>query len=133
MSDQHGIDRQVSDFLASHIDSVLELELLLLLRAKRERPWTAAELAAELKIDPAWAGGQLEKLAGRGILERGEGAVACCRYAPRSPELDAAVAAVAETYATHRVSVIGLIFSKPTSNLKSFADAFRIKQPSGGS
>jgi hypothetical protein len=126
LSEQHGIDRQVSDFLAAHIDSVLELELLLLLRARRERAWTAAELASELKIDPTWAAGQLEKLAGRGILGRAEPA-GCCRYEPKTPEVEAAVAAVADAYATHRVSVIGLIFSKPTSNLKSFADAFRIR------
>jgi hypothetical protein len=98
-----------------------------------------------LKIDAAWAGGQLEKLASRGILEPaskcdGEPADSVARgsvaggagggfcYAPRSPELDASVAAVADAYAVRRVSVIGLIFSKPTSNLKSFADAFRIRK-----
>ena len=35
---------------------------------------------------------------------------------------------MATAYASHRVSIIGLIFSKPTSNLKTFADAFRIRK-----
>lgn len=123
-----GIAQEVSLFLADHIDSVLELELLLLLRSESARTWTAAELANELKIDPAFAAAQLEKFHHRKFLARTDQADGAYRYAPASPELDAAVASVAATYATHRVSMIALIFSKPTSTLKSFADAFRIRK-----
>ena len=119
---------EVRGFLGDHIDSVLELELLLLLRAEPARGWTGGELAKELKIDPAFAAGQLDKFHAGGLLARTDAAEPAYRYAPQSPPLDAAVASVAAAYASHRVTIIGLIFSKPTSNLKSFADAFRIRK-----
>lgn len=119
---------EVATFLADHIDSVLELELLLALRADGARGWTASELAKELKIDAAWAAEQMAKFHARGLLARTDQPEAAYRYAPQSPQLDATVASVAAAYATHRVSIIGLIFSKPTSTLKSFADAFRIRK-----
>ena len=126
---ENGINPKVRSFLADHIDSVLELELLLLLRSHAQQSWTPAALAGELKIDPSWASEQLEKFALRDLLSRGgDGPQREYRYAPTSPQLDADVAAVADAYATHRVTIIGLIFSKPTSTLKSFADAFRIRK-----
>jgi DNA-binding MarR family transcriptional regulator len=125
---ENGIKQEVRTFLADHIDSVLELELLLLLRAHAQPSWTGAELAGELKIDRSWAAEQLAKFATRGILSRSDDADPRYRYAPATPALDAIVAAVADAYASHRVTMIGLIFSKPTSTLKSFADAFRIRK-----
>jgi hypothetical protein len=127
-----GIGADVRGFLADHIDSVLELELLLLLRARRERSWSAAELSHELKIDRTWAAGQLAQLAGRRLLSRDDAtnpADPRYAYAPPTPAVDATVTAVADAYASHRVTVIGLIFSKPApSTLKTFADAFRIRK-----
>jgi len=126
-----GVSAEVSNFLADHIETVLELELLLVLRADRARAWTNTDLATQLRIDAAFAAAQLEKFYDRRLLsaERGtDRPVPAYRYAPASDELDAAVAAVAAAYASHRVTIIGLIFSKPTSNLKTFADAFRIRK-----
>ena len=131
MAETSGVSAEVSNFLADHIESVLELELLLVLRGDAARTWTATDLATQLRIDPAFAAAQLEKFYDRRLLsaERGtDRPDPTYRYAPSSAELDAAVAAVAAAYATHRVTVIGLIFSKPTSNLRTFADAFRIRK-----
>jgi hypothetical protein len=131
VADTSGVSAEVSNFLADHIESVLELELLLVLRADAARAWTATDLATQLKIDPAFATAQLEKFYDRRLLsaERGtDRPEPAYRYAPAPAELDAAVAAVAAAYASHRVTIIGLIFSKPTSNLKTFADAFRIRK-----
>lgn len=127
MSD-HGVPPEVSDFLRDHISSVLELELLLLLRGAPARTWTGAELAREMKIDASWAGEQLARFTARGILVRTGAAGAQYRYAPHPGPLDETIATVADVYASHRVTIIGLIFSKPTSTLKSFADAFRIRK-----
>lgn len=128
-----GISTRVQNFLADHIESVLDLEVLLLLRDRPDRSWTAAELAQDLRIDPGWAGSQLAKLASSNILKRDSADSGQYRYAPASPGMDAVIADVANAYASHRVTMIGLIFSRPTSTLKSFADAFRIrKEPDHG-
>jgi hypothetical protein len=131
LSDPAGVSQEVLAFLADHIESVMELELLLLLRSDPARLWTPATLAHELKIDPVFAAAQLDKFYAHRLLAgeaRTDEPGAAYRYAPASGELDATVAAVAAAYASHRVSMIGLIFSKPTSTLKTFADAFRIRK-----
>lgn len=125
---ENGISQEVKSFLVDHIDSVMELELLLLVRAHPDREWKAADLAKELKIDPVWAGDQLAKFAARGMLSRSDGAEPQYRYAPQAPEIEATIADVAHAYVSHRVSIISLIFSKPVSTLKTFADAFRLRK-----
>jgi len=125
---ENGIPQSVIAFLAEEIDSVLELEVLLLLRESAPQQLCAQDLANTLKIDATWAKQQMEKFATRGILTRVAGAEPCFTYLPSTPGRDAIIKLVADAYATHRVRVVSLIFSKPTSNLKSFADAFRIRR-----
>lgn len=123
-----GIPQDVRAFVTDHIDSVLQLELLLLLQKKRDRDFDAAEVVEELRIDATWASAQLEDFCARGILACVEGTPRRYRYAPKSPEMDAAITRLDQTYTDRRVSVISLIFSKPTDKLKSFSDAFRVRK-----
>jgi hypothetical protein len=67
-------------------------------------------------------------MAAGGLAAAAEGTPAQFRYAPRTPDLAGAVEELAQAYADRRVSVIGLIFAKPTDKLRSFADAFRIRK-----
>src|SRR6185369_6059203 len=62
------IPEHVRAFLSLHIDSVVQLELLLYLYKTRGQRWDANALAKELRIDPAWTRGQLEHLCGRKLL-----------------------------------------------------------------
>jgi hypothetical protein len=126
--DDEGIPQEVRAFIADQIDSVLQLELLLLLHKKRDRDFGAAEVVAELRIDPTWAAAQLEDFCARGILTCAEAPSRRYRYAPKSPEIDGAITKLDQTYTDRRVSVISLIFSKPTDKLRSFADAFRVRK-----
>jgi hypothetical protein len=127
---EDAIPDEVKAFIAAHIESVLQLEVLLLLHAQAPRPWTAAELAQELRIDAAWVAGQLASLADAGVLAAtaAGGNAPQYRYEPRAAELDRAVAGLAREYAARRVTVIGLIFSKPVDKIRSFADAFRLRK-----
>ena len=120
------IPPEVRAFLARHIESVLQLEVLLLLRAHADHVWTADAVSREFRIDPTWTAEQLANLAAHGILGREESAG--YRYAPATAEMEGAVSATADAYATHRVTLIGLIFSKPPSPIRSFADAFRLRK-----
>lgn len=128
VEDDGGIPQEVRAFIVDHIDSVLQLELLLLLHKKRDQEFGAAEVVAELRIDSAWAVTQLDDFCARGILKCAEGPPRRYRYAPKSPELDAAITRLDQAYSNRRVSVISLIFSKPTDKLRSFADAFRVRK-----
>jgi len=118
----------VRSFIAQHLDSVLEVEILLLLYQTRPRHWSAEEVVERLRIDPAWAVGQLGRLCDHGLLRCEPGPPPTFAYAPASAESDAAVAALDRAYADRRVSVIELIFAKPLDKIRSFADAFRIRK-----
>lgn len=109
----------------------MQLEVLLLLAAAAEagKVWTAKDLAQQLRIDEAWVDGQLRAMGTRGLVRVTDGGPAAeFLYEPRTPELRDTVAELALAYADRRVTVIGLIFSKPVDKLRSFADAFRIRK-----
>lgn len=113
-------------FLQGNIDSVEQLEALLLLRRGSERGWTADEVAQALYGQRSPMLHLLAALAGRGLLRELEPAT--FRYAPRSAALHDVVGRVAETYRDRRVAVISLIASKPIQNVRAFSDAFRIRR-----
>ena len=127
-----GIPARVKQFITEHVDSVMQLELLLMLAGPEARPWTAAELAQQLRVDAGWVDTTLRALAAGGLVAVTDGAAAPAgaqfRYAPRTPDLAAAVNELGAAYADRRVTVIGLIFAKPTDKLRSFADAFRLRK-----
>jgi hypothetical protein len=50
------------------------------------------------------------------------------RYEPRTDELSQTINELAMAYHNRRVTVIGLIFSKPLDKIRSFADAFRFRK-----
>ena len=118
----------VKEFIADHINSVEQLEVLLLLHRRREATWGAAEVGRELRIDQSWAAAQLEDLSTRGLLARTQAAAPLYQYGPATPALEQAVGALAATYAERRVTVISLIFAKPNDNIRTFADAFRFRK-----
>src|SRR5688500_11003788 len=118
------IPNEAQDLIARHIHSVAQLELLLYLRTLGDVPVTAQDVGREQKIGPDMASDLLTDLAGRGFLEEiEEGFV----YRPKSA-LARPVDVLAGAYGTYRVTIINLIFSKPSEGVQSFADAFRVRR-----
>jgi hypothetical protein len=120
-----GVPAPVRRFIASHIVSVAQLEVLLLLRAAADKEWTADEVARALVTQRDAAEGWLENLRERGLARQEGGRY---RYAPANRELDRTIDSLAESYANYRVAVISLIFARPSERITSFADAFRIRR-----
>jgi hypothetical protein len=123
---ESGVPAPVRRFIAGHIESVGQLEVLLLLRAASDKQWTTDEVARAVVTQPASAAGWLEQLRADGLLEKtGER----YRYSPPGADVERAVDELAESYATYRVAVIGLIFSKPSEQVRDFPEAFRLRRP----
>jgi hypothetical protein len=120
-----GVPAPVRRFIASHIVSVAQLDVLLLLRAAADKEWTPDEVARALVTQRDAATGWLEDLAERRLARDKGGRY---EYAPADRELEESVDALAESYASYRVAVIGLIFSRPNERITGFADAFRIRR-----
>jgi hypothetical protein len=123
-----GIPSDVRKLIADHIDSVLQLEILLLLHTHPQKDWCVTEVATQLRVDVAFVQEQLASLCARGILMCTEGEKMIYRYGPRDAELHRAIEGLQSAYADRRVSVISLIFAKPLDKLRSFADAFRLRK-----
>jgi hypothetical protein len=118
----------VCRFIADHIDSVEQLEILLLLYQHPERSWTTESVARELRISALSAGDRLKDMARSSLLSKVQGGEGEYRYAPDNQQLAEAVAGLATAYSERRVTVINLIFSKPIDKIRTFADAFRLRR-----
>jgi hypothetical protein len=135
-------------FIAAHINSIEELEVLILLRATEQREWSAAQVSRELGASEPWIQERLADLASRGFLVvREADAALLYRYAPEAQETRARVEELAVTYKQRRLSVINLVYARPESvrsenvrpesarsesDVASFANAFRITRKKGG-
>ena len=115
----------VREFLLDHIDSIPELEALLLARMERGTRWQAATLAARLHVDVRTATAVLDALERRGLLMRGEAGFS---YGPRTPELEAAVEALTDAHRRFLIPVTSVIHSKVRTGLRDLADAFRRRE-----
>src|ERR671914_11952 len=114
----------VRHLIAERIESVQQLEILLLLRSAPDKDWSPPEVARALVTQVESSEEWLEEMTrDRLLVTRGRG----YRYAPATAELEAAVDGLAESYAKYRVTVIALIFSQPSERVRTFSDAFRIR------
>jgi hypothetical protein len=118
----------VKDFILENLDSVAQLEGLLLLRGNPEAGWNVEEIAKRLYIDQEQTAKILEHLCTQGLLIVKEAGSLTYHYQPESSELRQMVERLAETYAKYLVPVTNLIHSKPQSRVQQFADAFRLKR-----
>jgi hypothetical protein len=125
---EHDLPDNVQALIASHISSVVRLELLLLLHADPARERTPADISKELRIDAAWVTTQLRDMCAAGLLACKEGPSPSFRYWAATPELHAAVQALSKAYAERRVTVISQIFARPIDPIRSFTDAFRLRK-----
>jgi len=121
-----GVPEEVRRFVLQCIDSVEQLEVLLLLHGSPAVVWSAEAVATTLYSNPDSITRRLNGLHARGLLAAIE--VSSYRYLPRTPELDATVSLVADTYRLRRVAVITVIASKPMENVRAFSDAFRLRE-----
>lgn len=129
---QRGISRDVQRFVHDHLTSVAALEVLLLVYRRSGHALSGDQVAEELRIDPEWACAELSRLTEQGLLEEGDADPAVFRFAPSRPADAGVVDELARRFATHRVSIITLIFSRPNDSIGSFADAFKIRKDDRG-
>jgi hypothetical protein len=125
MSQQDQLPAGVKDFVLHHLESVAELEALLLLRTDPAPGWTIARLAQRLYIPEAAAGVVLHALHRRGLLSRDADDF---RYDPTPESLRIEVEALAEAYPRFLIPITHMIHAKPRASLREFADAFRLRE-----
>lgn len=118
------IPRRVRRLILEAIDSVAELEALLLLRETAGQAWTPDAASARLYVSRHVAAYSLSALAHRGLLKETDAGFI---YEPLAPALGEDVAALAASYSQSLIAVTQLIHSKPPPSVQDFARAFRLR------
>lgn len=125
------ISPEVRRFVIEHIDSVAQLELLLMLHRDPRVAWTPEQAGREMRCPAPWAATQLERFRVSGWVSVSHGADQhfCYRARGRIGRLIDELAAI---YARRKTSVTGLIYTRGSSDLSTFSDAFRIRDHDDG-
>ena len=123
------IDPAVYAFLVEEVESIPELEALLLIWESRPKVWSSDELARRIYVEPAAAQNILKTLVRRRLIsvtpERPE---AYSYQSASSSYTDELIQAVATTYRQQLVRITSMIHSKPSQAVREFARAFRFKK-----
>ncbi|HEX3756293.1 MAG TPA: hypothetical protein VHV26_14575 [Rhizomicrobium sp.] len=123
MSDAFIAD-DVREFILLHIDTVAQMEALLLLREDAGQNWTIREVARRLYVSDSAAGEVMGRLVSAGLCAH---AAESYRYDPGEPERRALIDRVAEAYSSYLIAVTAIIHDK-SARIQKFADAFRFRR-----
>lgn len=125
MADRPALPVALRRFLATAVDTVEELEILMLAHGAG-RAITAHEAAQLLHLAPAVAGRALEALSRRGLLDVRVASDILYRTAPVTPALVEGLEALARRYAADRTAVLQHVLWQ--RRVKGFASAFDLRR-----
>jgi len=114
-------------FLEENIDTVAQLETLLMMSEERDRSWLISDVASRNYITEQRATDTLNALLRRGLVSLEESPPRY-RFNPANDEVRGMVADLARSYQTNLARITTLIHSKPSASIKEFARAFDLKK-----
>lgn len=117
-----------SEFARTRLRSLLQLDVVLLLQADVEVWWSAARVAAELKVGAEAAGQALEALASSNLLDVRIASDLTYRFAPWH---ESAARVMSEIAANHYEAKEIVARSSAGTAAERFASAFRIRKSDG--
>jgi len=121
---EESIPADLRDFILRYIDSVAQLEALLLLQLEKEAAWTAAKLSKRLYISETEAFVILTRLTSDGFASEDEGRFS---FGPKTEEKKQLLGQLATAYGTRLIPITNLIHSK-SPRIREFSDAFKFRK-----
>jgi len=115
----------VLEFLDRNIDSIPELETLLIMSEDAGRRWTEPGLAARIYVPIHRARSILEALHRRRLIAASNDGY---RFEPSDESHRALIARVAATYRANLVAVANFVHRKASASVMEFARAFDLKK-----
>jgi hypothetical protein len=122
-----GVPTHVLRFLEESIDSVPQLETLLMMFEDQDRAWLVADVASRNYTSEQRAVETLNALVRRHLVSS-EGEPPRFRFKPTKDETRALVADLARCYQKNLSRIAMLIHSKPPASVTEFARAFDLKK-----
>ncbi|HLH06635.1 MAG TPA: hypothetical protein VKW78_05325 [Terriglobales bacterium] len=124
MGTEQELRKQVDQFILDEIDSVPQLEALLLIWNTRPKRWSIEEMGRSLYVKPDAAERILQDLANRSFVSV-EQQSAAFYYESRSAERDELLSSVDRIYRQEIVRISTMIHAKASPAIRDFARAFR--------
>ena len=122
------IPARVLQFLAERIDTVPQLEALLLLWESPQRLWSEEELAGRIYVARQVAAAILQALQRQQLVTAEPGAAVRYRYNPQWDPSGEVMPEVAASYRRHLVPLATFIHSRASTAVREFARAFDLKK-----
>ena len=113
----------VRDYIINHIESIAQLEALMLLRAHPGEAWDVLKMSRRLYISEPEVADAVGRLVDDSVVRFQDDTFA---HSP-APEVRDLIERVASAYRRHLIPVTNLIHSKP-SRIQKFADAFKFRR-----
>ncbi|HEX8711884.1 MAG TPA: hypothetical protein VF730_08430 [Terracidiphilus sp.] len=128
MSAGDPIHEQVDRFIVEEIDSVPQLEALLLFWNNRPKVWSCESMAKALYVSPDVSRDILRHLAQRRLITEVQGDTEQFALNADSQEKQHLLASVDAIYRRELVRLSNMIHSKASRGVRDFANAFRFKK-----
>jgi len=119
------------EFILEEIDTVPQLETLVLLWNSRPVGWTPEELASRLYVPAEQVVNLLKIMVRQGLVAEQSTSPPRYAYLPKSDEQDELMREVDNAYRRDLVRVSNMIHSKASPAVRDFARAFRIRKERG--
>jgi hypothetical protein len=117
----------VLQFVLKRIDTVTELETLLIMSAEETRQWSVDEIAARIYVAKPSAAAVLHALQTHGLIAA-DVAGTRFHFTPASEEERQTIVQTAIAYRTHLIPLATLIHKKASGPVQEFARAFSLKK-----
>ena len=122
------IPADVLQFIAERIDTVPQLEALLLLWESSQRAWAEDELAARIYVSRQVAAQTLQALQRQNLIVAESPESTRYRYNPQWDPSGQVMPEVADAYRRHLVQLATFIHSRASTAVREFARAFDLKK-----
>ena len=122
------IPERVLQFLAQRIDSVPQLEAIVMMCEDPQRLWSEDELAARLYVSKQAAAQVLQSLQRQQLVTVEHPSAALYRYNAQWDPTGEILPEVAASYRRHLVPITTFIHSRASTAVREFARAFNLKK-----
>ena len=119
------VPEDIRRFLIQHVQSIAQLEMLLLVSASPDHGWTIKEVYRSLLSNEALVEKTLEDFTKNGLMRKLD--TGAYQFAPPD-ETKALVKSLSEIYRNRPAKVVQVIYETPLSEIEEFARAFRIRK-----
>ena len=123
---KESISEGLREFLKQKIQTVLRLEVLLLLHGHRPRTFTATEIASRLGFESDTTAHELEQLQAIGVVVHSSSDETKYKYHPQNEKLEFLVEQLALHYSKHRVPILSVMLAERPDRTRLFTEAFKI-------